>query len=141
MVPSFLLLLFGHTIQYVGSYFPEQGLNSCLLYWNADSYAMECIPWTAREGPVPAFTFCPLTLLMDTGGCSYVLPQHQQTLCLLAIMFSVCFCCLIFLYFWLRWDFIAVCGLSLVAMREDSSLVVCGLFIAVASLVCRAWTL
>ena len=81
----------------MGSYFPEQGLNSCLLHWNADSYAMEYIPWTAREGPVPAFTLCPLTLLMDAGGCSYMRLQHQQTLCLLAIMFSACFWCLIFI--------------------------------------------
>lgn len=67
-------------------------------------------------------------------------PQHQQTLSLLAIMFSVCFCCF-FLYFSLRWDFIAARRLSLVAVGGGYSLAVCGLFTAVASLVCRAWTL
>ena len=41
-----------------------------------------------------------------------------------------------FIYFWLRWVFVAVQGLSLVGARRGYSLVAgCGLLIAVASLV------
>ena len=42
-------------------------------------------------------------------------PQHQQTLSLLAIMFSVCFCCLIFISL-----FLAALGLHC-CMRAFSS--------------------
>ena len=42
----------------------------------------------------------------------------------------------LFIYFWLHWVFIAVCKLSLVSMSRCNSLAaVCGLLIAVASLV------
>ena len=40
------------------------------------------------------------------------------------------------IYFWLRWVFVVVCGLSLVAVSRGHLFVaVCGLLIAVASLV------
>ena len=48
----------------------------------------------------------------------------------------------LFIYFWLHWVFIATRGLSLVAASGGYSLVVvCGLFVAVASLVSehRLW--
>ena len=41
------------------------------------------------------------------------------------------------IYFWLRWVFIAVLGLSLCGRRELLFLAVCGLLIAVASLVVK----
>ena len=40
----------------------------------------------------------------------------------------------LFIYFWLRWVFVAVCGLSLVVVSRDYSLLH-GLLIVVASLV------
>ena len=40
-----------------------------------------------------------------------------------------------FLLFWLRWVFVAACGLSLVAASGSYSVAVHGLLIAVASLV------
>ena len=43
------------------------------------------------------------------------------------------------IYFWLGWVFVAVCGLSLVAVRP-LFVVMHGLLIAVASL-CGAWVL
>ena len=40
-----------------------------------------------------------------------------------------------FVHFWLRWVFVAACGLPLVVVSGGNSLVaVCGLLIAVASL-------
>ena len=41
----------------------------------------------------------------------------------------------LFIYFWLRWVFVAVCRLSLVAASWGYSFVAGGLLIAVASLV------
>ena len=41
----------------------------------------------------------------------------------------------LFIYFWLRWVFVAVLGLSLVAASGLSLVAVCGLLTAVASLV------
>ena len=55
-------------------------------------------------------------------------------LCLLMLWFQNCLGCL-FVHFWLRWVFIAACGLSLVVVSGGNSLVaVHGLLIAVASL-------
>ena len=46
-----------------------------------------------------------------------------------------CYICLIFIYFWLPWVFVAACGLSLVAENGGYSLAaVLRLLIAVASL-------
>ena len=45
------------------------------------------VTFLTASATVPSFAFCPLTLLMDVGCCSYVRLQHQQTLSLLAIMF------------------------------------------------------
>ena len=41
----------------------------------------------------------------------------------------------LFIYFWLRWVFVAVRGLSLVAASGGYFVAVCGLLIVVASLV------
>ena len=41
----------------------------------------------------------------------------------------------LFFFFWLRWVFIAACGLSLVAANGLLFVAICGLLIAVASLV------
>ena len=48
---------------------------------------------------------------------------------------------LLFVYFWLHWVFIASCRLSLVTASRGYPLVVCGLIIAMASLVVehRPW--
>ena len=47
----------------------------------------------------------------------------------------------LFIYFWLHWDFVAACGLSLVAASGGLLfVVVCGLLIEVASH-CGAWAL
>ena len=41
---------------------------------------------------------------------------------------------ILFIYFWLCWVFVAACGLSLGAVSGGYSVDVCGLLIAVASL-------
>ena len=71
-------------------------------------------------------------------------PRPEPVLCLLSVLFYLFPFLFInlFIYFWLHWVFIAVRGLSLVAasggfysLLRCAGVAVCGLLIAVASLV------
>ena len=77
-----------------------------------------------------------LPCMARVGKVGQVAEGQEETLGV-ADLFIIFFFFLInlFIYFWLRWVFVAVHGLSLVAASGGYSSVVCRLLIAVASLV------
>ena len=83
----------------------------------------------------------------DLGLCLYwglrmrCLGFCRFTHCWLIFFFLINLFIYLFIYFWLRWVFVAAHGLSLVVVRGLLFVVVCGLIIAVASLCCGARSL
>ena len=97
--------------QHVGSQFPDQGSNPCPLHWKADS-----LPLDHQGSSNFEFIF-----VYGMRKCSN---------------FILFFFINLFIYFWLRWVFIAACGLfSSCGEQELLLVVVRGLLIAVASLI------
>ena len=90
---------------------PDQGLNPCPLHWQADSQPLrhQGSPWWELLRSTLVATF------------KYKIEYLGYFVCFLKFIY-------LFIYFWLRWVFIAVRGLSLVAASGGYSSLRCAGF-------------
>lgn len=103
------------------SHLSKQLFYTFLLIFNNSSFILTLSWW-------PDFPFIEKIKVLKRPSTCYHTHIYPST-CIFKNFF-------VFIYFWLRWVFVAACGLSLVAVSEGySPVAVCGLLIVMALLV------
>ena len=105
-----------------------------LLILSQSSLLLDCLAIATLSGPVIAVVEAPAIAALMMGSVT-VFP-FSFVFIMFSFFLSLINLFILFIYFWLRWVFVAACGLPLVAASGGLLfLAMRGLLIAVASLV------